>query len=124
MDFYSSFSLEKVKVKLAQSCLTLCDPMDYTAHRILQARILEWVSRSLLQGIFPTQGSNPGVLHCRWILYQLSHQGSYQGAHPNLLFKDQLRSHTAFTFSVLLTTHLTIKCLLHCGHRGDSGAKP
>ena len=29
-----------------------------------------------LQGIFPTQGSNPGLLHCRWILYQLSHQGS------------------------------------------------
>ena len=33
-------------------------------------------SHSLLQGIFPTQGSNPGLLHCRWILYQLSHKGS------------------------------------------------
>ena len=33
-------------------------------------------SHSLLQGIFPTQGSNPGLLHCRWILYQLSHRGS------------------------------------------------
>ena len=31
---------------------------------------------SLLQGIFPTQGSKPGLLHCRQILYQLSHQGS------------------------------------------------
>ena len=31
---------------------------------------------SLLQGIFPTQGSNPGLLHCRHILYHLSHQGS------------------------------------------------
>ena len=31
---------------------------------------------SLLQGIFPTQGSNPGLPHCRRILYQLSHQGS------------------------------------------------
>ena len=31
---------------------------------------------ALLQGIFPTQGSNPGLLHCRWILYHLSHQGS------------------------------------------------
>ena len=29
---------------------------------------------SLLQGIFPTQRSNPGLLHCRWILYQLSHK--------------------------------------------------
>ena len=33
-------------------------------------------SCSLLQGIFPTQGSNPGLPHCRWILYQLSHKGS------------------------------------------------
>ena len=31
---------------------------------------------SLLQGIFPTQGSNPGLLHCRRILHQLSHKGS------------------------------------------------
>ena len=33
-------------------------------------------SLSLLQGIFPTQGMNPGLPHCRWILYQLSHKGS------------------------------------------------
>ena len=33
-------------------------------------------SLSLLQGIFPTQGLNPGLLHCRQILYQLSHRGS------------------------------------------------
>ena len=33
-------------------------------------------SCSLLQGIFPTQSSNLGLLHCRWILYHLSHQGS------------------------------------------------
>ena len=35
-------------------------------------------SLSLLQGIFLTQGSNPGLPHCRWILYQLSHKGSPQ----------------------------------------------
>ena len=35
---------EKVKVKVTQSCPTLCDPMDYTVHGILQARILEWVA--------------------------------------------------------------------------------
>ena len=34
------------------------------------------VSLSLLQGIFPTQGSKPGLPHWRWILYQLSHKGS------------------------------------------------
>ena len=61
--------------KVAQSCPTLCHPMDYGVHEILQARILEWGSPSLLQGIFPTQGSNPGLLHCRQILYQLNHQG-------------------------------------------------
>ena len=33
-----------MKVKDAQLCLTLCDPMDYTVHGILQARILEWVA--------------------------------------------------------------------------------
>ena len=47
----------------------------------------------LLQGIFPTQGSNPGLPHCRWILYQLSHQGSpYNKKNsPNLhLLRDAL----------------------------------
>ena len=42
----------------------------------LQARILELGCYVLLQGIFPTQGSNPGLPHCRQILYHLSHQGS------------------------------------------------
>ena len=35
---------ERVKVKAAQSCLTLCDPTDYTVPGLLQARILEWVA--------------------------------------------------------------------------------
>ena len=63
------------KVKVAQLCPTLCHPIDYTVHGILQARILEWVV-FLLQGIFPTQGSNLGLPHCRRALYQLSYQGS------------------------------------------------
>ena len=36
--------LSPKKVKVAQSCPTLCDPTDYTVHGILQARILEWVA--------------------------------------------------------------------------------
>ena len=68
----------KLKVLVAQSCLTLCDPMDRSlpgssVYGILQARILEY---SFLQGIFQTQGLNLGLLHCRQILYHLSHQGS------------------------------------------------
>ena len=107
--------LYSMKLKVAQSCPTLCDPMDYTVHGILQARILEWVafsftrgspnpgieprsptlqtdslpaepqgkpkntgvgSLSLLQRIFPTQELIQALLHCRWILHQLSHKGS------------------------------------------------
>ena len=64
------------EVKVAQSCLTLCNPMDYS----LPGSSCPWNSTdkngvgncSLLQGIFPTQGSNTGLLHCRWILYHLS----------------------------------------------------
>ena len=41
---------EKVKVKVAQSCLTLCDLMDYTVHGILQPRILEWVAFPFSRG--------------------------------------------------------------------------
>ena len=43
-------------MKVAQSCPTLCDPMDYTVYGILQARILEWVA-------FPSPGDlpNPGT---------------------------------------------------------------
>ena len=50
--------------------------MDYTVHGIFQARIMEWVAFPYSRGIFPNQGSNPGLLHCRWIFYQLSHQRS------------------------------------------------
>ena len=42
--------LLKVKVKVAQSCPTLCDPMDYTVHGILQTRILEWVVFPISRG--------------------------------------------------------------------------
>ena len=65
-----------LKVKVAQSCLTLCNPTDCTIHGTILARILEWVAYSLLHGIFPTQGLNSGLLHSRQILYQLSHEGS------------------------------------------------
>ena len=72
-------------MKVAQSCLTLCYPMDCilsgsSVHGILQARLLEWLAipfsrgSSLLKGIFPTRGSNPGLLSCRQILYHLSQE--------------------------------------------------
>ena len=48
--------LTKLKVKVAQSCPTLCDPTDYTVHGILQARILEWVAFS-----FSSRSSQPKI---------------------------------------------------------------
>ena len=67
-------------MSVAQSCLTLCDAMGCSprgscVHGILQARIPEWVAISFSRGIFLTQGSNPGLSHCRQILYHLSHLG-------------------------------------------------
>ena len=70
----------KAKALIAQSCLTLCDPIDcstagLSVHGILQARILEWVAIPF-SWLFLTQGSNPSLLHCRQIVYHLSNQGS------------------------------------------------
>ena len=50
--------------------------MDHTVHGILQSGLLHWVVFPFSRGIFPTQGSNPGLPYCRWILYHLSHQWS------------------------------------------------
>jgi len=61
--------------------------MDYLVHGILQARILEWVAFPFFRGIFPTQGSKPGLLHCREILYQLSHKVPYQMSYLMMKFK-------------------------------------
>ena len=60
-----------VHAKLLQLC-----PPGSSVLGVLQARILEWVAMSSSRGIFPTQGSSPGLLHCRQIPYCLSHQGS------------------------------------------------
>ena len=59
-----------MKVKAAQLCPTLCNPMDYTVHGILQAIILEQLATPFNRGVFPTQGLSPGFLHCMQILYQ------------------------------------------------------
>ena len=45
-----------MKVKVTQSCLTLCDPMDFTVHGILQAKILEWVAFPFSKDL-----PNPGI---------------------------------------------------------------
>ena len=53
-----------------------CTLPGYSVHEILQVRILEWVAIPFSKEIFTTQGSNPGLLLHRQILYHLSNQGS------------------------------------------------
>ena len=62
-------------VKVAQSCLTLLQPHGLSSPWNSPGQNTGVGSLSLLQGIFPTQGSNAGLPHCRRILYQLSHEG-------------------------------------------------
>ena len=66
---------------VAQSCPTLCkatdcSPPGSSVHGILQDKSTGVGCHALLQGIFPTQGSNPGLSHYEQILYHLSHQRS------------------------------------------------
>ena len=66
---------------LSSSVSSDCKPMDCSppcssVHGDSQGRNTEVGCHALLQRIFSTQGSNPGLPHCRQILYQLSHQGS------------------------------------------------
>ena len=79
--YHSYPFLMSVLCLVAQLCLTLWDPVDCSlpgssVHGEF-CRQEYWNGLpSPPQGIFPTQGSNPGLSHYRWILYHLSHQGS------------------------------------------------
>ena len=66
---------------VTQSCPTLCDPVDWSppgssVHDHSPGKNTRVGSHFLLQGIFPTQGLNPDLPHCKQILYRISHQGS------------------------------------------------
>ena len=67
---------------VAQSCPTLCDPVDcgppVSVHGDSPDKNTRMGCHALLQGIFPSRGSNPGLPHCRRILYHLSHLYSSQ----------------------------------------------
>ena len=66
---------------MAQLCSALCDPMDCSppgsfVHGDSPGKNAGVGCHAFFQWIFPTQGWNPGLLHWRWVLYSLSHQGS------------------------------------------------
>ena len=93
---------------------------DSPVHEILQVRILGWEgnSHSLLQRIFPTQGSNLGVLLCRQVLYHLSHLLVSQlrltlceprGTALNVIYLDSYFRASSLTFaSEMVLTCLTL----------------
>ena len=94
---------------VAQLCPTLCNPMSYSSpgsyvHDDSSGKKTGVSCHALLQGISPTQGLNSGLPHCRWILYQLSHQGSPLIVYP-LLRPPQVRA----TLERITPLHLTQK---------------
>ena len=80
----NSFSIQSLNIcvvlcLVAQLCLTLCDPMGCrlsgpSIHRDSSGKNTGVGCHALLQGIFPVDGSNSGLLHCRQTLCGLSHQ--------------------------------------------------
>ena len=83
-----SFLHDSLKVKVAQSCLTLCNPIycsppGSSVLRILHAKILVWVA--ILQGIFLTQGSNPGLLHSRFLTIWATREPQNTLTYPNIV---------------------------------------
>ena len=64
------------EVKVTQTCPTLCNPIDYTVQGTLQSGILEWVLFPFSRGASQPRDRTQVSHNCRWILYQLSHQGS------------------------------------------------
>ena len=63
-----------------------CNPPGSSVNGILQARITGVGTLSLLQGIFPIQGLNPGLPHCRWILYPSEPPGKPENTRVGSLF--------------------------------------
>ena len=74
-------------MRVAQSCPTLCDPIDYTVHGILQAQVLEWVAFPFSRGS-SQPGIEPGSPALQAILYHLSYQGNKGKEEQNSLWLD------------------------------------
>ena len=83
---------------------------------------------SLLQGIFLTQGSNPGLLHCRRILYHLNHQGNPNRTFLNLIKGVGGSGHRKYSGSYVLSTNylpeLTLPRAFHINPGGKHYCQP
>ena len=102
---YTFIILNHVLCFIAQPCLTVCDPMDCglpgsSVHEDSPGENTG-VGCHLLQGIFPTQGLNPSLPHCRQILYHLSHQGSPFKSY-NYSYSHEVISYYGLSFFVVV----------------------
>ena len=70
-----------------------------------------WVVMPSSRGIFPTQGSNPGLLHCRQILYQLSHQGSPKSKTNNFKSSEKKKLNSYKGTSTRLSVDFSVEIL-------------
>ena len=116
-----------------QLCPTLCDPVDCSppgssVHGNSPGKNTGMGCHSFLQGIFPTQRSNPGLLQCRQILYCLSHLGSPRilewVAFPFSRGSSQPRDGIQFSCIVSTTRETATACVLatdFCGLRKTTG---
>ena len=80
--FYICIEICAVLCLAAQLCPTLCNPMDCSppgscVHADSSCKNMGVGCHALLQGIFPTQGLNPGLLHCRWDSFPSEPSGLY-----------------------------------------------
>ena len=107
-----------VSCLVAQSCPTFCNlmdcsPWDSFVHGDSPGKNTGVGCHTLFQGIFPTQESNPDLLHCRQSFYQLSYQGS-----PMIMLSPTqiplLSTHRSYTHTHTHTLTLQIEMLLYC----------
>ena len=86
-----------------------CSPTGYSVHGDSPGKNTSVGCHTLLQGIFPTQGSNPGLPHCRQILYHLSYQGSPQSNCYGSSTQNYLEKGNGSQFQHVLSSHY-----VHC----------
>ena len=108
------FFTHAVLCLVAQSCPTLCDPVNCSLpgssiHGDSPGKNTGVGYHALPQGVFPTQGSNPGLLHCRWILYWATREASS----PVSNYYTQQQLSLSFVHCKILHLHVHVYSHMH-----------
>ena len=115
--------MPKVKVKVAQSCSTLCDPMDCTVHGILQARIPEWVAFPFSRGSFqPRDGTQVFHISSRFFTSPMPKR-HMKRCSASLIIKEIqiktiMRHHLKPVRKAIIKKSMNNKCWRGCGEKG------